>query len=219
MGSSTSSQAKADPIRDDILVQSPGKNANWCVMNDGILVQSGIGKAILTDEGLQLCNEKCVTFVFFNLWHSHCCRTNRYVGIDEILGVEMRLEFEGISLKKTDSASQNVLVLCASGGSGSDHDLSEPRKMLHETSGRVSRHRWTEIGLWLDDPACLSTFFKELSRLRLSGQRNPELYMERMLHFTSGRIPSNHCIQEKETMDMMTYTSGRLSRCSFDESP
>jgi hypothetical protein len=84
-----------------------------------------------------------------------------------------------------------------------------------------------EVLLFTDEPELLSSCSDALSQLiEMQGNHNSEHYIERMLHFTSGRLhlSKGEAGSEGEeggsqTTDMMRYTSGRVDRLSRGESP
>ena len=141
-----------------------------------------------------------------------------------MISVQMRSSFEGIVFKARVSFDAIDLQECLVLTTKQDEDTMPRTKMSDETSGRVPRNM--EIGIWLEDSLSLNELLEGLEQFcKVKQVRDPELYMERMLHVSSGRVEpllmmlhhsggrasasSKAQLEEVMTTDMMRFTSGR----------
>ena len=137
-----------------------------------------------------------------------------------MIKVEMRASCEGITLKAADLIDEQVLVLTAGNDELEGEDSVPRTKMSDETSGRVPIKM--EIGIWMEDSVWLGELTEGLEQFcKQRRVQDPELYLERMLDVTSGRVEkailmmlhnSNgraDSIEGSPTTDMMRFTSGR----------
>ncbi len=130
----------------------------------------------------------------------------------------MRASCEGIALKAADLIDEQVLVLTAGNDECEGEDSVPRTRMSDETSGRVPIKM--EIGIWMEDPVWLGELTEGLEQF-CKQRRDPELYLERMLDVTSGRVEKTvimmlhnangraERIEGSPTTDMMRFTSGR----------
>jgi hypothetical protein len=135
-----------------------------------------------------------------------------------MIKVEMRASCEGIALKAADLIDEQVLVLTAGNDECEGEDSVPRTRMSDETSGRVPIKM--EIGIWMEDPVWLGELTEGLEQF-CKQRRDPELYLERMLDVTSGRVEKTvimmlhnangraERIEGSPTTDMMRFTSGR----------
>jgi hypothetical protein len=199
MGNSLSSQYKAVRLRETVLVESELENIHWCISVDGDTELTGQGKVILTTQGLHLFNNK----------HSKGAG-NQSFPISSIISAETRP-------KRSDdvesSPHEQHLAICLGGRAASEDDGHHvPQiRMMDETSGRSPRNvkAGTEICLRTDDHLLLSNILQEIEG-RAGVARNPEHYLERMLHSTSGRVARTQRF-------MLHYSSGRIESSGSSE--
>jgi hypothetical protein len=220
MGNSLSSQYKAVRLRETVLVESELENIHWRISVAGDTELIGQGKVILTTQGLHLFNNKHLKGA-----------DKQSFPIRSIVSAESRP-------KRSDDVESNPheqhLVICLGGRADSEDDDHVPRmRMMDETNGRSPRvvKAGTEICLSTDDHLLLSNILQDIVG-HAGIARNPEHYLERMLHSTSGRVARtqrfmlNHSSGRVEylessdggedgadvTTDMMRFTSGRVPR-------
>jgi hypothetical protein len=137
-----------------------------------------------------------------------------------MIKVEMRASCEGIALKAADLIDEQVLVLTAGNDECEGEDSVPRTKMSDETSGRVPIKM--EIGIWMEDPVWLGELTEGLEQFcKQRRVQDTELYLERMLEVTSGRVEKTvfmmlhnangraERIEGSPTTDMMRFTSGR----------
>lgn len=219
---SVSSQCKAIRKRETVLAESQMEDVLWKVSVSGDIKHTGEGKVMLTNQKLYLFNKNQPKGV------SQSC--NQQFTIGSMATASIRSKRPG---DDSDVYEQHLAISFGDTAASQD-DIGKVLhvRMMDETSGRVPPKiaNGTEIVLRAHELEFLSNLLEELNELR-GVRRDPEHYVERMLHVTSGRVGHAHrfmlhhssgraerssrnseCSEEGEvTMDMMRFTSGRAS--------